>query len=301
MDESSKSQRLDSWKEIAVYLGRGVTTVQRWERTEGLPVHRLPHAKKGSVFAFANELDAWRTARSRQPAADELGAPTVPAVERDRHPATIAIAAGAFLLLAAATALTFGRARPARTPASSSSTAVAARPLANDSSPETSPSLSPDGERVAYSWRGIGSPGLYIKSVGGGPPRYLASIAGIGLCWAPDGRSIAFADRHLFDSDLRRRRRWVRSARLTWEESKEEYPAWSRDGRWIYFSSDRAGVSQIWTVPADGGVALPVTSTQASQAFESADGATLYFTGSVLWTQLDRYDSDIMVIDAWQP
>jgi hypothetical protein len=38
--------RLDSWKEIAAYLKRGVTTVQRWERTEGLPVHRLPHSKR---------------------------------------------------------------------------------------------------------------------------------------------------------------------------------------------------------------------------------------------------------------
>ena len=35
--------RLDSWKEIAAYLGRGVRTVQRWEREEGLPVHRLAH------------------------------------------------------------------------------------------------------------------------------------------------------------------------------------------------------------------------------------------------------------------
>src|ERR1041385_1511743 len=36
-------RRLDSWKAIAAYLGRGVRTVQRWEREEGLPVHRLTH------------------------------------------------------------------------------------------------------------------------------------------------------------------------------------------------------------------------------------------------------------------
>jgi hypothetical protein len=57
--------RLDPWKEIAAYLGRGVTTVQRWEQDEGLPIHRLPHAKKGSVLAFKSELDAWRTARAQ--------------------------------------------------------------------------------------------------------------------------------------------------------------------------------------------------------------------------------------------
>ena len=62
------NDRLDSWKEIAAYLGRGTTTVQRWEQDESLPVHRLPHAKKASVFAFKRELDAWRVARADGPA-----------------------------------------------------------------------------------------------------------------------------------------------------------------------------------------------------------------------------------------
>src|SRR5207249_9472999 len=43
--EPGEGSRLDSWKEIAAYLGRGITTVQRWEQKEGLPVHRLPHAR----------------------------------------------------------------------------------------------------------------------------------------------------------------------------------------------------------------------------------------------------------------
>lgn len=34
------SDRLDSWKEIAVYLDRALRTVQRWEKDHGLPVHR---------------------------------------------------------------------------------------------------------------------------------------------------------------------------------------------------------------------------------------------------------------------
>ena len=54
--------RLDSWKDIAAYLKRSVSTVQRWEKHEGLPVHRLPHAKLGSIYAFPSELDAWWTA-----------------------------------------------------------------------------------------------------------------------------------------------------------------------------------------------------------------------------------------------
>src|ERR1700732_57741 len=55
--------RLDSWKEIAAYLDRDVTTVQRWEKREGMPVHRHLHDRMGSVYAFRAELDAW--ARSR--------------------------------------------------------------------------------------------------------------------------------------------------------------------------------------------------------------------------------------------
>ena len=55
--------RLDSWKEIAAYLGREVRTVQGWEKNEGLPIHRHLHARQGSVYAFKAELDAWREAR----------------------------------------------------------------------------------------------------------------------------------------------------------------------------------------------------------------------------------------------
>jgi|SRR5580700_5260030 hypothetical protein len=57
--------RLDSWKDIAVYLGREVRTAQRWERREALPVHRHSHAKGSSVWAFKNEIDAWLLSRDR--------------------------------------------------------------------------------------------------------------------------------------------------------------------------------------------------------------------------------------------
>jgi len=59
--------RLDSWKEIATYLNRDVTTVQRWEKREGMPVHRHVHDKRGSVYALTEELDAWmQSRRSRE-------------------------------------------------------------------------------------------------------------------------------------------------------------------------------------------------------------------------------------------
>jgi Tol biopolymer transport system component len=56
--------RLDSWKEIAAYLNRDVTTVQRWEKREGMPVHRHLHDRMGSVYAFPPELDSWSRSRN---------------------------------------------------------------------------------------------------------------------------------------------------------------------------------------------------------------------------------------------
>src|SRR5207245_9241865 len=54
-----QDKKLVSWKEIASHLGREVRTVQRWERSEALPVYRHEHLKKSTVYAFANELDDW--------------------------------------------------------------------------------------------------------------------------------------------------------------------------------------------------------------------------------------------------
>jgi hypothetical protein len=53
---------LSGWKEIAAYLGKGVRTVQRYERECGLPVRRPARRAKGSVVATKGELDAWVSA-----------------------------------------------------------------------------------------------------------------------------------------------------------------------------------------------------------------------------------------------
>lgn len=63
-------ERLDSWKAIAAYLGRDTGTVRRWERTHGLPVHRVPGGKGSSVFAYKSEIDSWlQSAAQETPAA----------------------------------------------------------------------------------------------------------------------------------------------------------------------------------------------------------------------------------------
>jgi TolB-like protein/Flp pilus assembly protein TadD len=76
------SDRLDSWKDVAAYLKRDVTTVQRWERREGLPIRRHVHDKQGSVYAFRSELDAWQRTRTRQVRAEETDRSTAIVAEQ---------------------------------------------------------------------------------------------------------------------------------------------------------------------------------------------------------------------------
>jgi TolB-like protein/Tfp pilus assembly protein PilF len=71
--ETPSIKRLDSWKAIAAYLRRDVTTVQRWERREAMPIHRHLHSKRGSVYALSSELDAWRERRGSVLEADRAG------------------------------------------------------------------------------------------------------------------------------------------------------------------------------------------------------------------------------------
>src|SRR6202047_2974959 len=76
-------RRLESWKEIAAYLGRDVTTARRWEKQERLPVYRLQHSKLGSIYAYTSQLDAWRDKQALG------GATDAPAVEADHQPTRI--------------------------------------------------------------------------------------------------------------------------------------------------------------------------------------------------------------------
>jgi TolB-like protein len=66
--QEGPGDRLESWKEIAAYLNRGVRTVRRWETEEGLPVHRHVHRTLGSVYAYKSEIDVWRQTRPGRPA-----------------------------------------------------------------------------------------------------------------------------------------------------------------------------------------------------------------------------------------
>jgi hypothetical protein len=63
-ENSQQEGALSSWKDIAKYTGKGVRTVQRWERDLGLPVRRAGRtAHKSSVMAYRSDIDAWMVAR----------------------------------------------------------------------------------------------------------------------------------------------------------------------------------------------------------------------------------------------
>jgi Tol biopolymer transport system component len=65
---------------------------------------------------------------------------------------------------------------------------------------------------------------------------------------------------------------------ITTEPSADVRPSWSRDGRWIYFGSNRTGDWQIWKSPPHGGQAVQVTKDKgAREAFESLDGKFVYY------------------------
>jgi adenylate cyclase len=85
---TSDREVLESWKEIAAYLGRSVRSVQQWEKEENLPVHRHQHDKQGTVFAYRDEIDKWREARTRPagPAPPALVFPETPEEEPQQPP-----------------------------------------------------------------------------------------------------------------------------------------------------------------------------------------------------------------------
>lgn len=91
-------EKLETWKEIAAYLRRAVRTVRRWEREEGLPVHRHLHKKLGTVYAYKSQVDAWWASRRAHLEAQPEEAEEAP---RRRGVWLAAGAVGAVLLLAA--------------------------------------------------------------------------------------------------------------------------------------------------------------------------------------------------------
>ena len=72
IENADQVRTLVSWKEIAVFLDRSESTVKRWERERGLPVHRIPGGERGGVFAYSDELADWLKGKALELEADDL-------------------------------------------------------------------------------------------------------------------------------------------------------------------------------------------------------------------------------------
>jgi Tol biopolymer transport system component len=155
--------------------------------------------------------------------------------------------------------------------------------VAASSSYEDDSDFSPDGRRIAFRSGRSGSAAIWVAEADGSQPRQLTSHQWGwqgSPNWSPDGRSIAF-DAHDRDGHVHV---WTIPAeggaprRVTIEAGDQTAPTWSRDGKWIYFSDNRAGGRDIWRVPAAGGPASRVTLTGAGfRAYEAGDGTALLY------------------------
>jgi Tol biopolymer transport system component/DNA-binding winged helix-turn-helix (wHTH) protein len=192
----------------------------------------------------------------------------------------------------------------------SATPAAAPTPLIVTSGYNSDISFSRDGRRIAYQSDRDGEMKIWTSNSDGTNPLPLTTT-GVGRGgtprWSPDGRSIAFDGEFQVEnhSDI-----FVVSAqggsprRLTKEPFENVVPSWSRDGRWVYFSSDRTGRFEVWKVPSSGGSAVQVTKDGGFYPSESPDGKDLYYSkptarnpdDSTLW-KMPEGGPEIRVLD----
>ncbi len=173
---------------------------------------------------------------------------------------------------------------------------------------DASPDVAPGGGHIAFTSKRSGSYEIWAADHLGEQLVQLTSFGDAHATtprWAPTADVVAFAARRGGQSDL-----YVVSGdgggllRLTTQPSDDVAPAWSQDGRWIYFASDRSGAWQIWKLPAGGGEAVRVTSAGGRAAFEAPDGQTLYFvrpdtTG--IWAMPAAGGPERLVVPGFEP
>ena len=150
-----------------------------------------------------------------------------------------------------------------------------------------SPSISPDGSRIAFARPGAdGSLRIGVASLSN-PSTTSVMITGDGdglwdhqdPAWSPDGRWIAYGSDHGL---------WIVSASggparpLVAPPGPDYEPAWSSDGRSVYFASRRDGVAALWVVDASGGTPRRLTTGAGSERHPSVsrDGSQLAYATS---------------------
>ena len=149
---------------------------------------------------------------------------------------------------------------------------------------------SPDGGgKIAFSSNRSGAREIWVCDADGGNAVQLTHFGGPitgSARWSPDGKQIVFDSRPRGRPDV-----FVIGAegsgmrRLAEKPGEEEkinlrgmwQPSWSADGKWIYFTSDRTGRSEIWRMRVEGGPAEQVTKNGGSSAYASRDSEWVYY------------------------
>ena len=236
--------RLDSWKEIAGYLQRDVTTVRRWEKREGLPVHRHLHDKLGTVYAYKAEIDAWWASRRAHLAPPEGGG------SRSRERLAWSVA-GAVSLIAVMAFVTMFATRFPTAPHSAEYRFEIPPPGGRHLG---AIAVSPDGGVIAFTAADAdGTSHLWVRPLDSVTPLPLAETAGASFpFWAPDSRSIGFfADGHLKRISIS-----GGSAQILCDAPLGRGGTWNDDDV-IVFAPGREHA--LHRVSASGGSAVPIT------------------------------------------
>ncbi len=185
-ERAPDGERLDSWKDVASYFGKSVSTVQRWEKHEGLPVRRHLHAKKGSIYAYRSEMDSWRTGRGRELFQAE-DTPEPRAAQKRAWVRLVPLLMAAVLVSGVALGLYWRQ----------STREFEVVPFTSEIGAEYEADFSPDGSQVVYAGSVDppgGRTGIFVRAVSGGQPRRVAVSPAYSASpkWSPDGASIAF-------------------------------------------------------------------------------------------------------------
>jgi Tol biopolymer transport system component len=170
---------------------------------------------------------------------------------------------------------------------------------------QQSPVYSPDGAQIAFESERSGYREIWISSADGTQLRRLTHFDGPAVQaphWSPDGTRIVCSvagrgqrDIYTIDSEH------GSAQRLTADDYDNGGASWSRDGKWIYFHSNRSGEFQVWKMAAAGGQSLQLTKEGGFTPHESPDGRFIYFMKrgqrTSLWRMLTAGGPGVRVLE----